>query len=204
MVVEKNQKVTFNYTLWDSNGILIEKPTDNPPITYLHGYGHILPGLEEVLEGRREGESFRAEIPCEKAFGPYKHDQLISVPFDELAEIPELKVGMEIEMFQERIDIAEPRDPKDMFWTPQTPEDLFKEDSADYDGESEDDEDEEDEDAEIFIVREIRADEVILDGNPPLAGRDLVFEIQVLRIEPASFEEIEDQYLNDEEDEDLF
>jgi peptidylprolyl isomerase len=41
-----------------------------------------------------------------------------------------------------------------------------------------------------FTVVEITDDEVTLDGNPPLAGQDLTFEIELVALEPAgTFEE---------------
>jgi peptidylprolyl isomerase len=41
-----------------------------------------------------------------------------------------------------------------------------------------------------FTVIEITDDEVTLDGNPPLAGQDLTFEIELVALEPAgTFEE---------------
>jgi FKBP-type peptidyl-prolyl cis-trans isomerase SlyD len=199
MLVEKNQKVTFSYSLWDSEGILLENANENPPITYLHGYGHIVPGLEEKLEGRKINEEFTTEVDSKKAFGEYRPELVISVPLKDLMDIPELKVGMEIEIFQEQIDLAKPREKKDMFWTPSSPEDLFSNDGD----EMESDEDDETEEIEIYIIKEIRSDLVILDGNAPLAGKNLKFEIKIIDIEPASFEEIEEQYLNDDS-EDLF
>ena len=191
MKIEKNLKVTFSYTLWDINGNILEKTPENAPVTYLHGYRYIIPGLEEFMEGKEEGQIFRVEVPCEKAFGIYQHDKLIAVPREDLADLPDLKVGMEVEMVQDNLEAREKRD---MFWTPQSVEDLLSDSSP------EDEEENEEEDAEIYMVREIREDEVILDANPPLAGRDLIFEVEIVKVEVASFEEIEESYLNSEED----
>ncbi len=193
MKIEKNQKITFSYVLWDVNGNELEKTRQSEPVEYLHGYKYILPNLETALEGHSEGDELKVEISCENAFGPYLHHKIISVPREDLDGIEGLKPGIEIEMVK---DSAEKIDKKDMFWTPQTPDDLLSDDSP------EDEEDEEDEVTEIYTVRDVRSDVVILDSNPPLAGKDLIFDIKILKVEPASFEEIEEMYLNSRDDED--
>ncbi len=50
----------------------------------------------------------------------------------------------------------------------------------------------EDEDGYMFdaLIREIRADEVVLDFNPPLAGRVITYDVEVLEIRPAEEEEL--------------
>ena len=40
-------------------------------------------------------------------------------------------------------------------------------------------------------VREIFEETVLLDGNHYLAGQDLIFDLHVLDVKPATFEEIE-------------
>lgn len=41
------------------------------------------------------------------------------------------------------------------------------------------------------IITEIETDEVVVDGNHPLAGKQLHFDIEVLEIRDASKEELE-------------
>ena len=48
----------------------------------------------------------------------------------------------------------------------------------------------EDGQAQAFTVVKIKGDTVILDGNHPLAGKDLRFELAVIDVRPASEEEI--------------
>lgn len=44
--------------------------------------------------------------------------------------------------------------------------------------------------AHVFTVIKIKGDTVILDGNHPLAGKDLRFALEVMDVRPASAEEI--------------
>ena len=52
--------------------------------------------------------------------------------------------------------------------------------------------DEDGEDVVIYTVTAIEGDRATLDGNHPLAGKDLVFEGKILDIETATTEEIEE------------
>ena len=42
-----------------------------------------------------------------------------------------------------------------------------------------------------FTVKEVEADHVLLDGNHPLAGEDLVFDVEVLEVRDASEQELQ-------------
>jgi FKBP-type peptidyl-prolyl cis-trans isomerase SlyD len=44
--------------------------------------------------------------------------------------------------------------------------------------------------AHVFTVMKIKGDTVLLDGNHPLAGKDLIFSLGVLEVRAASEEEI--------------
>ena len=80
---------------------------------------------------------------------------------------------MELEMMQDN-DIRE-------FQLPDTADEFF-------DGLNLDDEDDAD---GIYIVKEIYKDTVLVDGNHPFAGKDLIFDVQVINIEEPSFTELE-------------
>ena len=43
---------------------------------------------------------------------------------------------------------------------------------------------------QVFNVMKIKGDSVLLDGNHPLAGKALRFDVKVLEVRPASEEEI--------------
>lgn len=61
-----------------------------------------------------------------------------------------------------------------------------------------DEEGEDSEDVVIYTVTDIEGDNAILDGNHPLAGKDLVFEGKILDIQEATEDEIE-EILNDDD-----
>jgi FKBP-type peptidyl-prolyl cis-trans isomerase SlyD len=61
---------------------------------------------------------------------------------------------------------------------------------------------EEDDQPEGFVIREIRKNTVILDGNHPYAGMDLVFKVKVVSVADASIMELENGYPKETEGED--
>ena len=172
-IVEAKTKVGIAYTLKELSGRILEEIPPSHPFVYIHGYDNIIPGLEDSLEGRRLGEKFTVEIPFDMGYGPYRNDLLIQVPKEELQEVGELWLGMELEMMQDN-DIRE-------FQLPDTADEFV--DGLNLDDDSEGD--------GIYIVKEIYKDTVLVDGNHPFAGKDLIFDVQVVSIDAPSFTELE-------------
>jgi FKBP-type peptidyl-prolyl cis-trans isomerase SlyD len=50
----------------------------------------------------------------------------------------------------------------------------------------------------VFHVMKIKGDQVFLDGNHPLAGKELRFHLKVTGVRPASAEEIEHRHVHGE------
>ncbi len=88
MKVERNKVVTIVYTL-RTNGEVV----DQGELAYLHGHGQIIPGLEEALEGRHEGEAFAVSVPPEKGYGEPNPEGIQVVPKSAFPEGSEVAVG---------------------------------------------------------------------------------------------------------------
>lgn len=69
MSVKNNMVVTIDYTLRSEDGDVMDSSKDHGPLTYLHGGGNIIQGLEEALEGRSSGETFTVEVSPEGGYG---------------------------------------------------------------------------------------------------------------------------------------
>lgn len=183
--VEKNLKVTVAYTLKDTNGRIIEEIPQTHPVIYIHGLSDFVPkGLQEALEGLRVGQRAIVPLPFPEAYGPYQNDLVMEVPKEELRDVGQLWVGMEIEMVQDEFEAME------NWKAPDDPADLFKDDEP--------------EEPSLFVIREIREGSVILDGNHPLAGMDLTFEVQVVSIDEPSVQELEQGYPDQSNPDDHF
>jgi len=187
--IEKNQRVTISYILKDEKGNILETASASSPLAYLHGHLNLVPGLEKALEGREPGEKLFVQLSSDEAYGPWQEDLVMEVPRDDLEELGPLNIGMEIELITEHDEPEE----EDSWRLPTDPSELYNEPEEPLD-EADDDQ------PTIFTIKEIRDDVVILDGNHPLAGRDLSFEVEVISIDTPTFEEIEQGYLNENED----
>jgi FKBP-type peptidyl-prolyl cis-trans isomerase SlyD len=81
----------------DDDGGVVEHAPASDPLIYLHGHGNIVPGLEEALEGRTQGDRVQVAVPPEGAYGPRSGRSLITVDRAELPADVELEEGMELE-----------------------------------------------------------------------------------------------------------
>ncbi|HJL42152.1 MAG TPA: peptidylprolyl isomerase [Myxococcales bacterium LLY-WYZ-16_1] len=93
MKVQNDAVVSIEYTLRDDAGAVIDK-SGGEPLSYLHGHGNIVPGLERKLEGMEAGASTRATVPPEEGYGERNEEAQFSVPRNELPDELEPKVGM--------------------------------------------------------------------------------------------------------------
>ncbi|MBW1879598.1 MAG: peptidylprolyl isomerase [Deltaproteobacteria bacterium] len=73
--------VGFTYTLFDAEtGEQIDSSEGQGPVSYLHGSGQILPGLEQAMGGLGVGASATVTLPPEEAYGPRNPQLVHSVP----------------------------------------------------------------------------------------------------------------------------
>lgn len=91
-MIEKGSVVSFEYTLSDDNGEVIESNKGKGPITYTHGQREIIPGLEKGLSGMEVDEEKNIRVQPEEAYGPVDPKGIKEVP---KTDIPAegLKVG---------------------------------------------------------------------------------------------------------------
>jgi FKBP-type peptidyl-prolyl cis-trans isomerase SlyD len=143
----KNNVVTNEYTLTDAKGEVLDSSSKGRPLQYIQGLGHLIPGLEKALEGKTTGDSVKAQIPHKEAYGARDEALMQIIPKENFEDIPDLKVGMELE------------------------------------AESEDG-------VRVITVVGIEGDRVVVDGNHPLAGMDLNFDVTIVGVRDATTEEL--------------
>jgi FKBP-type peptidyl-prolyl cis-trans isomerase SlyD len=95
MTIQKNTVVTIEYTLTDETGALIESSEGREPLTYLHGGGNIIPGLETSLEGKSPGESLKVSVPPADAYGEWDEGKIIDIPKTQFSGVDDVQVGMQ-------------------------------------------------------------------------------------------------------------
>jgi FKBP-type peptidyl-prolyl cis-trans isomerase SlyD len=147
MKISKNAVVSIDYILTDGKGEVLDRSSKGKPLQFIHGSGHLIPGLEKALEGKTAGESMKANIPHAEAYGVRDEDLMQSLSKADFADIPDLQEGMELEAEGE-------------------------------DG------------VRIITIVGIEGDKVTVDGNHPLAGVDLTFDVTIVAVREATKDEL--------------
>jgi FKBP-type peptidyl-prolyl cis-trans isomerase SlyD len=141
--------VTIHYTLTDSAGKVLdssEGPDDAEPLSYLHGTGMIVPGLEAELAGKSEGDHVKVSIGPEGGYGLREEGLVQKLPRNEFPE-GDVEVGMRFRAHG--------------------PHGL-----------------------RVLTVTAVEEDTVTVDGNHPLAGATLNFDVKVLSVREPTEEDM--------------
>ncbi len=91
-VVSTGSVVSFEYTLTDQSGAVLDSSTGKPPMTYTQGNGQIIRGLESQIVGMKLNEEKKITVKPEDAYGPVNPQAFQEVPKDKLPP-DALKVG---------------------------------------------------------------------------------------------------------------
>jgi FKBP-type peptidyl-prolyl cis-trans isomerase SlyD len=97
MKVGKHKVVSIDYTLKDDDGTVIDSSQGGDPLAYIHGTGNIIPGLENALEGREQGENLSVSVAPGEGYGD-RDDAMVQVVPRHLFEVEsELQPGMQFQ-----------------------------------------------------------------------------------------------------------
>lgn len=143
MEITNGRVGTFHYTLTGADGTIIDQSTPDTPLSYLHGAGNIVPGLEKALTGKQPGDTLKAEVAPEQGYGP-RHDAMVQqVPLTAFPDAAAVQPGMQ---FEARTANG-PR---------------------------------------LVTVTGIGSASITIDGNHPLAGQTLNFDLEVAQVRDAT------------------
>ncbi len=98
MKATKNCIVTIDYHINDTQGNLLYEEAES--LSYLHGdYGQLFKAVEDALEGKKVGDTFKVALCAAEAFGDYDEELVVT---ENVSELPDgLCVGMEIDGYME-------------------------------------------------------------------------------------------------------
>ncbi len=189
MKISKNTIVSLRYKLTDAQNNVIEEP--EAPMVYLHGgYDGTFPKIETALDGQDVGYETTLQLDPGDAFGEYDPELLKIEPRTRFPD--PLEVGMQFEGVPDADDFSNDAEQvRDVI----------------------DDGDEDDLSTMIYTVTDVAENQVVLDGNHPLAGMALRFWLQVEEVRIATDDEIQNRHpqgaeglgfgILDEDDEEL-
>ena len=148
LMIGDKMVVSMHYTLTDNDGKVLDTSEGAEPLSYLHGAGNIIPGLETALIGKVADDSLKVTVEPKEGYGEL---------------IPELIQKVNKSAF-EGVETLEPG----MAFEAQGP-----------DGQ-----------VQRVVISEVEGDEVTVNGNHPLAGVTLNFDVRIVDVRDATEEEI--------------
>lgn len=93
--IADNKVVAIHYTLTLDSGDQVDSSRGGEPLLYLHGFGNIVPGLEEQLVTHPVGAKLMVSVPAAKGYGERQPDAVRKVPRTAFPKNAPLKKGMQ-------------------------------------------------------------------------------------------------------------
>ena len=94
LLIGENLVVVMHYTLTDDQGSVLDSSEGGNPLTYLHGAGNIIPGLESALVGKSTGDKLNVRVAPEDGYGLPQSGLIQAVPRVAFGDIDDIEVGM--------------------------------------------------------------------------------------------------------------
>lgn len=94
MQIAKNKVVAIDYVLKDDKGQVLDSSEGREPLSYLHGAGTIIPGLERELDGKQTGDELEVAVAAKDAYGDRNEALIQDVPREQFDGVDDLEVGM--------------------------------------------------------------------------------------------------------------
>src|SRR5215472_1615262 len=135
------------YTVKNDSGEVLDRSDKDEPISYLHGTGGIVPGLESALAGKVAGDRVTVAVPAAQGYGERDPTLVQQLPRRAFAGVSVIEPGMRFEAHSEH-------------------------------------------GARTVTVVRVQGDMVTIDGNHPLAGQNLNFDVEIAGVREASAEEL--------------
>ncbi len=96
MQIDQHKVASIHYTLTNNEGNILDSSAGREPLTYIHGTGNLIPGMEEGMQGKKKGDKFNLKVTPEKGYG-VKSDKLMQqVPRSSFGAQP-IEMGMQFQ-----------------------------------------------------------------------------------------------------------
>jgi FKBP-type peptidyl-prolyl cis-trans isomerase SlyD len=96
MKIAKGRVVDLDYSLHLGDGKVVDQSDPGEPLTYLHGEGEIVPGLEGALEGAQVGDRKQVVVSPADGYGDRDPGGIQRVPRQAFPPGFQPEVGMEL------------------------------------------------------------------------------------------------------------
>lgn len=90
MKIDENMVITFNFTLYDDQGNILDSTEGHEADMAIIGSGELVPGLEDSLIGKEAGDKISVVLDADMAYGEYQEDLEISLNIEDFPDDPEI------------------------------------------------------------------------------------------------------------------
>jgi len=97
MQIGKHKVVTIDYTLTNNDGEVLDTSKGQEPLSYIHGMGFMIPGLEHALEGKSDGDSLSLTVEPVDGYGKRDEDLVKVVERAMFGDVERLEAGMQFQ-----------------------------------------------------------------------------------------------------------
>ena len=95
MQIARNKVVSIRYTLRDERGDVLGA-AGGASLSYLHGKGNIIPGLEQALAGKSAGDKVDVTVAPDQGYGARDERLVQIVARSKFGEVADLAPGMQV------------------------------------------------------------------------------------------------------------
>ena len=95
MQIARNKVVSLRYTLRDERGDVLGA-AGGASLSYLHGKGNIIPGLEQALAGKSAGDKVDVTVAPDQGYGARDERLVQIVARSKFGEVADLAPGMQV------------------------------------------------------------------------------------------------------------
>ncbi len=96
MKIGKNSVVSMEYTLKDDAGEVVDSSEGSEPLTYLHGHGQIVAGLESALDGKAKGDKVSVTVSPKDGYGERNDKKVMQIERSRLPGEMKPEIGMQL------------------------------------------------------------------------------------------------------------
>lgn len=147
MEIAKNKVVGMDYTLTSNDGSVIDSSKNHGPLFFIFGLGHIIPGLETALLGKKKGDALKVSVQPKDGYGEREDELVQDVPRQQFDAPEGIQIGMQFEVQTEQGGL-------------------------------------------VVTVTKVTDSHITVDGNHPLAGETLNFDVSIVDVREATAEEL--------------
>ncbi|MCL5975982.1 MAG: peptidylprolyl isomerase [Candidatus Parvarchaeota archaeon] len=133
--VKSGDNVTVFYSLWLSNGTLVQSNFNSTPFSFIAGSSQVIKGFSNAVIGMKEGQTKNVTLSPSEAYGNINNSLIITVPRADFGN-NSIAVGEQVSNGN----------------------------------------------GAAGVITALNSTNVTVNFNPPLAGKTLIFEIKVIKI----------------------